>query len=659
MKIQLMLAAALAALLMVSNTLPGYAENVEQPTEEWESVTSGDNLSGTAIPGETPAFSAHVEFFHGQGYVVKGTFTEFLPDTSLVRPLYSVDGENWHFCQKTWDLQLLDAETAEDLKYLQNQICLYSSQEPLAAYLAGQLDRFYLKLQITLENGVTYETQTAVINRSATQPIPEELHPVAGFAPAMLVRQWRPFQRYGQYQITVSSDATPEDISSLLPDTLPIEVQLYADIDFVTSAIVDCPVTWKPLSLSQLTPGESVTIADAAEEIVVPGGTLLNTPNGVFELNEPLDVDHDEIRLVLNVVAKNAAPTAALAYDAGGLHIAFHLKPTGAAAIRAYTLSESGTDWMELPAPLLPEEVNAPSSAAGSAYMFVLGNTSEPYQTYLAALNAGEEPAPFFVGLMIEGGVYDGRQLILAWPDTYDLPARLPDLKGSGGNECNAGSDNKGDSTLEGQRPGLPQEPETPQDPKDEPDVQEPESPQDTKDEPDVQEPESPQDTKNEPDVPKPESPQGPKDGEQGMPEPKPPQISNTEQIPQEPEPQPERSPDISPDPVAQQTEQSQISGREPHTLQPEQPQTLEDEAEECATGNDDSAETLPVPAVGAGDTASVPVVSIENGSDVGIDATPKTERRLHRLLLSTAATITIGICIALAVGKMMAGKAS
>ncbi len=493
MKIQLRLAAMLAALLITSNVFPVYAANADNLPETPDSSSNDALLSDMTIPEESPAFSAHIEY-SPEGYVVECTFTEFLPDTSLVRPLYSLDGEVWQTCQTTWNLQWLGSEDADELKALQNQTCLYASHEPLADYLAGRLNHFYLKLQITLENGITYETQAAVIDRGDPQPLPEELQPVAVFVPDMrIVRRWMPFQSYGQYQITVSANATPEDISSLLPDTLPIAIQLYAGIDFVTDAVVDCPVIWNPLSLSRLTAGESVTVADAAEEIVVPAGTLLNTPNGIFQLTEPLGVDHDELRLVLNVVAENADPTGALAYEIDGLQIAFHLKPTGAAAIRAYTLSEGEADWVEIPDPLLPEEVNAPSSTAGSAYTFVLKNTSEPYQSYLAAWNAGEEPVPFLVGIKIEGGVYDGRQLILAWPDTYELPAKVPDLRGSGGNEGNAGSDNKNDSTSEGQRPGLPKDSE------DTSDAQEPEPPQEPQNDQNVQDPEQPQILREEP----------------------------------------------------------------------------------------------------------------------------------------------------------------
>ncbi len=202
-----------------------------------------------------------------------------------------------------------------------------------------------------------------------------------------------------------------------------------------------------------------MTVEDAAEEIIIPAGTLLNTPNGIFRLSKPLAVDHDEVRLILNVTAENPEPTGTLRSYFAGLEISFDLKPTGATAIRAYTFSEGESSWSEVSEPLLPETVNAPSSTASSLFTFVLTKAQEPYRSWLAAWNAGEEPTPFLVGLTIQGGVYDGQQLILAFPDTYETPVQPPKLNGSGGNECNAGSDNKNDSTAAGQRPGLPQTP--------------------------------------------------------------------------------------------------------------------------------------------------------------------------------------------------------
>lgn len=497
MKIQLQLAAALAALLMTSNAFPVYAASTDilpeatassqtdtsisdsVAPEEWETVTLVD-----PFPSEAPQFTAHIELAT-DGYIVKGTFTEFPSDISLVQPMYSLNGETWEMCGNDWDLYWLEEEGAGTLEKLQNQICLYSNQEPLKSYLAGNLDRFNLKLRLVRKNGFTYETQTATIDRGSVQEIPAGMNIGAMFSQSMLVRETNPFRYYGRYQLTVSEDATPEDISAYLPDTLPVCVSLNNGIRNVADCIVDCPVTWKPLSLPQLTAGESVTVLDAAEEIVIPSGTLLRTPLGDFRLNEPLGIESygitDEVRLVLNVVRKDENPTGVLSAQYAGLEMAFDLKPTGATAIRSYVLSQGESEWTELATSSLLDAVNAQPSTASSGYAFVLSSSEEPYRSYLTAEYTESAATPFLIGLKIEGGVYDGRQLILSWPDTYEGPAQLPALGGAGGNEGNAGAGNSGDSTAEGQRPNLPQKPELPQNPKDEQNAQNPSLPQDPK----------------------------------------------------------------------------------------------------------------------------------------------------------------------------------
>ena len=207
------------------------------------------------------------------------------------------------------------------------------------------MDRFYLKLHITREHGITYETQAAVIERGGPQNIPDGITPAATFPSNMLVidKTAKPFRCYGRYQLTVCADATPDEIAALLPNTLPVEVHLSEGFNAITSGIVDCPVQWKPLSLSGLIAGESVNLFDAAEEIVVPAGTLLNTPTGIFCLDQPLGITEypytDEIDLVLNVIPADENPAGVLADNYNGLEMAFHLKPTGATAIQAYVLS--------------------------------------------------------------------------------------------------------------------------------------------------------------------------------------------------------------------------------------------------------------------------------------------------------------------------------
>ncbi|MEZ3504985.1 MAG: hypothetical protein K1W25_16320 [Lachnospiraceae bacterium] len=487
----------------------------EQDHSEEQRTDKAEELS-EAEPetfDETPMFEACLEY-SPQGWFVKGVFRDFASDTCLVQPMYSLDGETYRDCGQEWDLRFLGSENEDELEKLQNQRCLYDSEDPLKSYLAKELNRFYIKLRIVREGGITCETQAAVIDRGELQPMPKEFSLAARFASGMSVREGRPpnIQYYGRYQITVNEDAAGEEISAFLPDTLPVEIQLQKGPDYIGNDIVDCPVTWKPLHLTQLTAGESVTVLDAAEELEIPASTILNTQTGIYQLNEPMGINQwitDEVRLVLNVVAKDGQPAGVLAAENHGLEMAFNLKPTGAVSIRAYTFMKDGAEWMELPGLSLTDAVNAQPSTANSGYATILEKEQEPYQSYWKAQEAGEEPTPFFIGLKIEGGVYDGRQLVLAWPDTYELPPDLPEIGGSGGNEGNVGSDDKEDSTEGGQRPGLPEDPEdgtTPEPPEDPEDGTTPEPPEDPEDGTTPEPPEDPEDGTT------PEPPEDPED---------------------------------------------------------------------------------------------------------------------------------------------------
>lgn len=431
----------LAALFTLASILPAGAEEMPQTQEE------------------SPAFEAQVTWSGGNGYIVMGTFTKFTAGITNIQPMYSLDGQSYLPCEDIdWELQY-NPKDAGELQKLQNQICLFSNMEPLKSYLDGTLDRFYLKLCITNENGINYETQAAVIDRGTVQPLPEEISAGLMFSSSMLVRKTDPFRFCGRYQITVSENSSPEEIASYLPDTVPVTVALQKDNRQFTECIIDCPVTWKPVGFASLTPGENVTIEDAAEPVIVPAGTQLRTPLGTFCLDEALDFSEpyvsDEIDLVLNVVEGDTAPSGALSAERDGLELAFDLKPTGASAIWVYTCTAYDTEWTQLPGSFPLDAIADQPSTQNSGYALILDNNTEPYRSYLAQKETGD-PAPFFVGVKIEGGVYDGKTLILPWPANYDLPLDLPKPGGSGGNENNAGSGDKNDSTDEGQRPDLP-----------------------------------------------------------------------------------------------------------------------------------------------------------------------------------------------------------
>ena len=441
---------------------PAWAEeDTEQVEEPGSGAEAFVQTVGEEEHAEASDFQAKAEW-SGQGWIVKGFFRDFTPDIILVQPMCSVDGKKYWDCGQTWDLQGLSSEDEDSQEKLQNQRCLYDSEEPFKSYLANDLDRFFMKLRIEREDGTVCETQAAVIERKEMSPGQAEIEVSARFAPCMLVREGRPpnIKYYGRYQITVRAEASTEELTALLPETLPVEVQVQRGADYIGSDIVNCSVKWKPFRLESLKPGESVTVPDAAEEIVVPEGTVLHTQTGTYRLAEPVGMNQfgimtDEVSLVFNVVAKDGQPEGMLCEAHHGLEMVFSLKPTGAEAIRAYFFREGDTEWSEIGNLSLLPMVDAQPATANSGYAVVLGKEQEPYRSYLMAQETGEEPVPFLVGLKIEGGVYDGRQLVLAWPGTYELPLQLPKMGGTGGNEGNAGSDDRGDSSESGQRPGL------------------------------------------------------------------------------------------------------------------------------------------------------------------------------------------------------------
>lgn len=465
MRIQKRLAAASATLLILLNSIPVFALESQELSEKnsfWDNTVStvADNSKDNPDFAGTLAFHPELKVSF-QNYMIEALLTDSKLDDSLVHPLYSLDGETYRDCGDAWEICPFDA---------QYKFRLYASCEPLKGYLAREIDCFYLKLHITRKNGTTYETQPALIDRGRPQPLPENIQPRAMFSHTIAVINTKPFDYYGGYQLTVNENATAEEILSYLPDTFPVQISLNMGKTLFADGIIDCPVTWKPLSLPVLTAGETITIADAAREIIVPKGTQIHTPVGIFQLNEPLPLDEsasdalypltDEVRLILNIVSEEENPIGVLSQERDGLELAFHLKPTGATAIHAYTFSEGDSKWTKIPDLCLPDIVNAYPSSKSSGYTVAVPNTLEPYCSYLRAQNTGKKPTPFFLGLEIEGGIYDRKQIILPWPDTYELPMKLPEIGGSGGNHNNAGDESREDSTDSGQRPNLPQAPE-------------------------------------------------------------------------------------------------------------------------------------------------------------------------------------------------------
>ncbi len=422
-------------------------------------------------PKLPPNFSAKIEL-GGQGYQVKGEFADFLPNTVRIRPMYSLDGENYQvICEQQpndWHLDRLGSEDEAELKLLQKQTCVEASTEPLKSYLAGAIDSFYVRLQITLENGICYDTKPCQIIRNTIQPLPEDATLSALFPGSMRVKNWRPLYTYGKYQITVREDASIESIYAMLPNTIPVEVQigLNGNSGVPIIANVKTAVSWKAFTDINLKADETLTINDAANDLVIPAGTQLSTPQGIYALSHELIFDgiysRDNICLVLNVIGKEDKAVVSLygtkAEEAVEnqlpISLAFSNKPSGATAIKTYSYIEGDTGWTALGDLLTQRAIDANQAQQLYGYIDVLRPNASSYQRYLQ----GEVPG-LVIALVIEGGVYAGETVLLPWPYEYDLPIKVPELSGSGGNENNAGSgDNKekDSSNNGGQRPDLP-----------------------------------------------------------------------------------------------------------------------------------------------------------------------------------------------------------
>lgn len=425
------------------------------------------------LPETPPAFTAKIQL-DSQGYhEIVGKFTELPPNVARVRPMYSLNGQDYQPINEEyfndWYLNSMGTENVQEQFFLENQVCALSYHEPLKSYRAMKLDHFYIRLQITTEIGETYHTQATFIARGEPQPLPENTTAYATFPFTMRVPEEyeQPTYPYGQYQITAKENATAEEIGKLLPDMLPIEVQiLQKDSDeLLTWGRVNCKVMWKALPPLSLTAGEAMTIPDAIHSIAIPAGAEVATPLGTYILPTPLSFSkpgiNDKVQLVIDAVPKDGKPEVSLREndffntrgDYGALSLAFHQKPSGATSIKAYSFVNEDENWEEICDLLNYRDLNHNQSASLYGFVNLLHPNESPLSDYLR----GEIPG-FFIGLKIEGGTFDGEQVILPWPGDYNPPKEIFEPDSSEGNRGDVGSggdeqDNAGNS---GHRPNLP-----------------------------------------------------------------------------------------------------------------------------------------------------------------------------------------------------------
>lgn len=415
---------------------------------------------------EPPPFSA--EIVYENGYIVKGHFEEFPAGAERIRPMYSLDGENYQYVNapncNEWSLEYLGTEEPGKREVLENQMCLLYYDDPLVGYVLGRLNQFYIRLEITAAGGAYY-TQAAQFSRETTLQVSDDVMIKAVLPDTMRRGDDGTALSFGLFRVTARAGAVPEEVYGLLPETLPVEVQfLRKDTGaLITSGIVQCRADWKTPPPFTLTAGQTLTIPDAAGRLSVPAGSEVVTPLGKYTLTEVLSPNNDEIRLAIDAVGPEAKPEAALRknggdntlIDHGFLSLAFWQKPSGATSIEAYSYVDKEGEWTPVCNLLARRDVNYNQSAKLYGYVNVLPLDDSVFQDYLDGTIPG-----FGIGLKIRGGTFDGETVTLSWPGNYPLPDEIPDIDGSEGNEGNAGSgDGSGGSQDNGgQRPDIPSE---------------------------------------------------------------------------------------------------------------------------------------------------------------------------------------------------------
>ena len=150
----------LTALLLVASTLSFAVFAVAAEPDD-----------AALLPDNAPQFTAKL-IVDETSYAVLGIFPDLPTDAVLVRPMYSTDGVNYgdNDDYYDWVLPKLGADE-ETLAGLRSQLCARGMPgEPLDEYLNGEAAELWFKLQVTMENGASYDTQAALVTRESAPP---------------------------------------------------------------------------------------------------------------------------------------------------------------------------------------------------------------------------------------------------------------------------------------------------------------------------------------------------------------------------------------------------------------------------------------------------------------------------------------------------------
>lgn len=427
------------------------------PPAEPDGPPPANGLPST--PAAPPAFTAEL-VFNFMGWALFGQLSEMTEEMTAIVPCYSLDGVE--YSPEEYNAWQLDAEDPDLLR----QQCYWPIDTPLAEYQAGEIDRFFVKLEITYADGSVVSTEAVRFEREGPAPLPAEYQVQAWYAAPIREVSNRTPSIWGQYHFTVPDTATPEALAALLPETVPVELQLYREGDPTRhEVVVDYTVRWPELTGS----GGGTDWDVLALGVTPPEECTVTIGSSVYRLAPPeiLPENGPELCATFHPVAAGTAGEVLLSLGAdsaqvGGIYATFPKKPTGALEIVPEYSLDGVTGWTAMGDVLADKPLEQTPPKFEGYTVLVLSQGASP----LADYSQGTLPG-FYVRLRVEGGALAGTTAAAAWPASYDYVPPRDDTgdQGTGGNQNNAGSGGglgAGSSQSNGQRPGLLPETPTP-----------------------------------------------------------------------------------------------------------------------------------------------------------------------------------------------------
>lgn len=414
------------------------------------------------VEGQWKAPDFHAEFridFEGRGIV--GYLSEMNECMTEIIPCYSLDGETYFSSE--FGKWLIDVDHLEDPNVLRQQ-CFWAVDEPIRSYQAGEIDGFYVNLQITYCDGTVVNTESVLFERGTPTPLPDHFKLSGMYGRAVRQMQFDPpaYDVWGEYHLTVPTDISSEELQGLLPGQVPVEINAYESSSRNYVAEVDYNVIW-PQDISFFI---ADTLEIAAEGIVPPAECEFKGEEDIYFVNhsrlEAMQYDHSDFRAVLHFVSPETQSELLLSAGENGLAESgiggtLPLKPTGAESIVSEYSVDGGENWISLHdvAKSNPVESYLPKEASYTAT--IVKGDDKPVQEYMTGLIDG-----FSLRLRIEGSVFSQVTEVQNWPPNYEYfpPTDDTDDEGSGGNENNAGS--SGSSSNGGMHPSVPEEDKPP-----------------------------------------------------------------------------------------------------------------------------------------------------------------------------------------------------